>query len=174
MVNHLYMHPSTRIQEGFKFGGGGFAKNQDFSFWGENAVKPGDSGYKPRYSGFLNTPGETPGISPDTPGLGYSGENSGYRPGNSGLGGPDTPGISLDTPDFWGLLWARECKFCVNYLWLHLAIGCFKICNPCKHSHIIMHTCSSRGGGGRIRGGCGATGASPTAGGSRGAGPRPG
>jgi len=27
-------------------------KNQDFSFWGENAVKPGDSGYKPGYSGF--------------------------------------------------------------------------------------------------------------------------
>ena len=125
---------------------------------------------------MLSSP-ETPGISPETPGFENSGRNSGYRPGNSGLGGPDTPGISPDTPDFWGLLWARECKFCVNYLWLHLVIGCFKICNPCKHSHIIMHTCSSRGGGGRIRGGCGATGApgaSPTTGGSRGAGPRPG
>ena len=33
--------------------------------------------------------------------------------------------------------------------------------------HMLMHTCSSRGGGGRVRGGCGATGApeaSPAAG----------
>ena len=51
---------------------------------------------------------ETPGISPDTPDLEYSGENSGYRPGKSGLGSPDTP-------DFWGMFWARECNFCVNY-----------------------------------------------------------
>ena len=51
---------------------------------------------------------ETPGISPDTPDLEYSGENSGYRPGNSGLGSPNTP-------DFWGMFWARECNFCVNY-----------------------------------------------------------
>ena len=58
---------------------------------------------------------ETPGISPDTPGLGYSGRNSGYRPENSGLGSPDTPGIRPDTPDFWGMFWARECIFCVNY-----------------------------------------------------------
>ena len=58
---------------------------------------------------------ETPGISPDTPDLEHSGENSGYRPGNSGLGSPDTPGISPDTPDFWGMFWARECNFCVNY-----------------------------------------------------------
>ena len=39
-----------------------------------------------------------------------------------------------------------------------------------------MHTYSSRDRGGRIRGGCGATGApgaSPAAGGSRGVGPRP-
>ena len=93
----------------------GFAKNQDFSFWGENAVGPGDSGYKPGYSGFWNTPGETPGISPDTPDLGHSRGNSGYRPGNSGLGGPDTPGIRPDTPDFLGMFWAWECNFCVNY-----------------------------------------------------------
>ena len=31
---------------------GWFCQNQDFSFWGENGVKPGDSGYKPEYSGF--------------------------------------------------------------------------------------------------------------------------
>ena len=42
-------------------------------------------------------------------------ENSGYRPGNSGLGSPDTPGIRPDTPDFWGMFWAREYNFCVNY-----------------------------------------------------------
>ena len=51
---------------------------------------------------------ESPGISPETPGFEHSGGNSGYRPGNSGLGGPDTP-------DFWGMFWARECNFCVNY-----------------------------------------------------------
>ena len=42
--------------------------------------------------------------------------------------------------------------------------------------HMHMHTCSSRSGGGRVRGGCGATGAagaSPAGGGSRGVGPRP-
>ena len=77
-----------------------FCQNQDFSFLGENAVGSGDSGYNPGYSGFLNTPGDTPVISPDTPGLGNSGGNSGYRPGNSGLGSPDTPSICLDTPDF--------------------------------------------------------------------------
>ena len=87
----------------------GFAKNQDFSFWGENAVGPGDSGYKPGYSGFWKTPGETPGISLDTPGLGHSGGNSGYRPENSGLGSPDTP-------DFWGMFWARECNFLCKLL----------------------------------------------------------
>ena len=58
---------------------------------------------------------ETPGINPDTPDLEHSGENSGYRPGNSGLGSPDTPGIRPDTPDFWGMFWAREYNFCVNY-----------------------------------------------------------
>ena len=94
------MHHSTRIQEGSKFGGGGFAKNQDFSFWGENAIKPGDSGYKPGYSGFLNTPGETPGICPDVLGLGPSGGNSRYRPGNSGLRSPDTPDMNPDIPGF--------------------------------------------------------------------------
>ena len=94
------MHPSTRIQEGFKFGGW-FCQKSRFQFLGENAVKPGDSGYKPRILRVLNTLGETPGISPDTPGLGYSGRNSGYRPGNSGLGSPDTPGIRPDTLDFW-------------------------------------------------------------------------
>ena len=58
---------------------------------------------------------DTPGISPDTPDLEHSGGSSGYRPENSGLGSPDTPGISPDTPDFWGMFWARECNFCVNY-----------------------------------------------------------
>ena len=58
---------------------------------------------------------ETPGISPDTPDLEHSGESSGYRPENSGLGSPDTPGIRPDIPDFWGMFWARECNFCVNY-----------------------------------------------------------
>ena len=79
---------------------GWFCQNQDFSFWGENAVGPGDSRYKPGYSGFLNTTGETPGINPDTPGLGPSGGNSGYRPGNSGLRSPDTPDMNPDIPGF--------------------------------------------------------------------------
>ena len=70
-----------------------FCQNQDFSFWSENAVGSGDSGYKPGYSVFLNTPGETPGISPDTPGLGYSG-------GNSELWSPDTPDMNPDIPGF--------------------------------------------------------------------------
>ena len=52
---------------------------------------------------------ETPGISPDTPGLGHSGGNSGYSPENSGLGSPDTP-------DFWGMFWARECNFLCKLL----------------------------------------------------------
>ena len=94
---------------------GWFCQNQDFSFWGENTVGSGDFEYKPGYSGIWNTPGETPGISPDTPGLGYSGGNSGYRPGNSGLGDPDTPGIRPDTPDFWGMFFVWECNFYVNY-----------------------------------------------------------
>ena len=68
---------------------------------------PETLGISPETPGFENS-GETPGIGPDTPGLGYSGGNSGYRPGNSGLGSPDTP-------DFWGMFWARECNFCVNY-----------------------------------------------------------
>ena len=58
---------------------------------------------------------ETPGMSPDTPDLEHSGKSSGYNPRNSGLGSPDTPGISPDTPDVWGMFWARECNFCVNY-----------------------------------------------------------
>jgi len=44
------------------------------------------------------------------------------------------------------------------------------------HFSYHMHTCSSRSGGGGVRGGCGATGAagaSPAGGGSRGVGPRP-
>ena len=94
---------------------GWFCQNQDFSFWDENGVKPGDSGYKPGYSGFGTLRGKTPSISPDTPDLEHSRENSGYRHGNSGLGSPDTSGIRSDTPDFWGMFWARECNFCVNY-----------------------------------------------------------
>ena len=70
------MHPSTRIQEGFKFGGVVLPK-----------IKISVFGAK-----MLSSP-ETPGISPDTPGLGYSGRNSGYGPGNSGLRSPDIPGF---------------------------------------------------------------------------------
>ena len=65
------MHPSTRIQEGFKFGEVVLQK-----------IK-------------------TPGINPETPGFEHSGGNSGYRPGNSGFGSPDTPRRCPDTPDFW-------------------------------------------------------------------------
>ena len=36
-------------------------------FGAKNAVGSGDSGYKPEYSEFWKTPGETPVISPDTP-----------------------------------------------------------------------------------------------------------
>jgi len=89
------MHPSTRIQEGFKFGGVVLPK-----------IKISVFGAK-----MLSSP-ETLGISLETPGF----ENSGYRPGNSGFGSPDTPrrcpdtpenivpdtpGIFPDTPDFW-------------------------------------------------------------------------
>ena len=88
------MHPSTRIQKGFDFGGWVFAK-----------IKISVFGAK-----MLSGP-ETPGISPDTLGLehsrrnsgykpGYSGENSGYRPGNSGLRSPDTPDMNPDIPGF--------------------------------------------------------------------------
>ena len=88
------MHPSTRIQEGFKFGGVVLPK-----------IKISVFGAK-----MLSSP-ETPGISPDTPGFehsgrnsgykpGYSGENSGYRPGNSGLRSPDTPDMNPDIPGF--------------------------------------------------------------------------
>ena len=93
------MHPSTRIQEGFKFGGVVLPK-----------IKISVFGAK-----MLSSP-ENSGIRPDTPGFEYSGGNSGYRPGNSGFGSsdtpgrcpdtpenvvPDTPGIFPDTPDFW-------------------------------------------------------------------------
>ena len=94
---------------------GWFCQNQDFSFWGENAVGSGDSEYKPGYSGFWNTPGETPGISPDTPGLGHSRGNSGYRPGNSGLGGPDTPGSGPDIPNLWKCCQLVWVYFYVDY-----------------------------------------------------------
>ena len=63
---------------------GWFCHNRNFSFWGENAVKPGDSGYKPGNSGFWDTPGETPGIGPETPD---------FR-------NPDTPGMSPEIPGF--------------------------------------------------------------------------
>ena len=88
------MHPSTRIQEGFKFGGVVLPK-----------IKISVFGAK-----MLSSP-ETPGISPDTPGFehsgqnsgykpGYSRGNSGYRPGNSGLRSPDTPDMNPDIPGF--------------------------------------------------------------------------
>ena len=90
-VNQLYMHPSTRIQEGFKFGGVVLPKIKILVFGAK----------------MLSSP-ETPGIRPDTPGFehsgrnsgykpGYSGENSGYRPGNSGLRSPD---MNPDIPGF--------------------------------------------------------------------------
>ena len=63
------MHPSTRIQEGFKFGGVVLPKI-NISVFGAK---------------MLSSP-ETPGISPKTPDFEHSGRKSGYRPGNSGLG----------------------------------------------------------------------------------------
>ena len=54
------------------------------------------------------------------------------------MGGPDTPSIRPDTPDFWGMLWARECNFCLNYLRLHLVIGYFKIAT---HACILISLC---------------------------------
>ena len=77
------MHPSTRIQEGFKFGGVVLPK-----------IKISVFGAK-----MLSSP-DTLGISPDTPGLGYSGGNSEYRLGNSGLRSPDTPDMNPDIPGF--------------------------------------------------------------------------
>ena len=77
------MHPSTKIQEGFKIGEVVLPK-----------IKISVFGAK-----MLSSP-ETPGISPDTPGLGNSGGNSGYRPGNSGLRSPDTPDMNPDIPGF--------------------------------------------------------------------------
>jgi hypothetical protein len=77
------MHPSTRIQEGFKFGGVVLPK-----------IKISVFGAK------MLSSLETPGISPDTQDLGYSGGNSEYRPGNSGLRSPDTPDMNPDIPDF--------------------------------------------------------------------------
>ena len=86
------MHPLTRIQEGFKFGGVVLPKIK-ISVFGAKMLS-----------------------SPETPGFEHSGGNSGYRPGNSGFGSPDTsrrcpdtpenvvpdtPGIFPDTPDFW-------------------------------------------------------------------------
>ena len=46
---------------------GWFCLNQNFSFGGENCVKPGSSGYKPGYSGFGTLRGKTPGINPEIP-----------------------------------------------------------------------------------------------------------
>ena len=63
------MHPSTRIQEDFKFGGVVLSK-----------IKISVFGAK-----MLSSP-ETPGIGPETPGFENSGRNSGYRPGYSGFG----------------------------------------------------------------------------------------
>ena len=77
------MHPSTRIQEGFKFGGVVLPQIKISSFGAK----------------MLSSP-ETPGISPKTPGFENSGRNSGYRPGNSGFRNPDTPGMNPDIPGF--------------------------------------------------------------------------
>ena len=74
------MHPSTRIQEGFKFGGVVLPQIKIPVFGAKMLSSPETPGISPE------TPGETPGISPDTPGLGYSGGNSGYKPGYSGFG----------------------------------------------------------------------------------------
>ena len=63
------MHPSTRIQEGFKFGGVVLPK-----------IKISVFGAK-----MLSSP-ETPGIGLETPGFEHSGRNSGYKPGYSGFG----------------------------------------------------------------------------------------
>jgi len=52
LVNHLLMHPWTRIQEGFNFGGLVFPPWEFMFLVEKNAVGPGDSGYKPGYSGF--------------------------------------------------------------------------------------------------------------------------
>ena len=79
------MHSSTRVQEGFKFGGVVLPKIK-ISVFGAKMLS-----------------------SPETPGFEHSGGNSGYRPGNSGLG-------SADTPDFWGMFWARECNFLCKLL----------------------------------------------------------
>ena len=77
------MHPSTRIQEGFKFGGVVLPKIKISVFRAKRLSSP-----------------ETPGISPETPGFENSGRNSGYRPGNSGFRNPDTPGMSPEIPGF--------------------------------------------------------------------------
>ena len=153
---------------------GWFCQNQDFSFWGENGVKPGDSEYNPGYSGFgtlwgnsgnkpgysghWNTPGETPGIDPETPDLGVRILRAGVR-------------ILRVFGYFWvdKSNWGRSLVVVLGR-WLIVIIN--RICINSYH----MHTCSSRGRGGGIRSGCGATeapGASPAAGGSRGVGPRP-
>ena len=91
------MHPSTRIQEGFKFGGVVLPK-----------IKISVFGAK-----MLSSP-ETPGISPDTSGFEHSGRNSGYRPGNSGFRNPDTPGMNPDFRVLIELLGVELGKFGVN------------------------------------------------------------
>ena len=45
----------------------GFVSIKISVFGGENCVKPGNSEYKPGYSGFGTLRGKTPGINPDTP-----------------------------------------------------------------------------------------------------------
>ena len=91
------MHPSTRIQEGFKFGGVVLPK-----------IKISVFGAK-----MLSSP-ETPGISPETPGFEHSGGNSGYRPGNSGFGSPDTPRRCPDTPE----MLSRILRVSVRIFWI--------------------------------------------------------
>ena len=76
------MHSSTRIQEGFKFGGVVLPKIKILVFGAKMLLSP-----------------ETPGISLDTLGFEHSGRNSGYRPGNSGFGSPDTLRRCPDTPE---------------------------------------------------------------------------
>ena len=64
------MHPPTRIQEGFKFGGVVLPKIKISVFGAKMLSSPETPGISPDTPGFLNTPGETPGIGPETPDLG--------------------------------------------------------------------------------------------------------
>ena len=86
------MHPSTRIQEGFKFGGVVLPIIKISFFGAKMLSSPETPGISPDTPSFEHS-GETPSINPDTPGLGYSGGNSGRR-------SPDTPDMNPDIPGF--------------------------------------------------------------------------